>query len=429
MILQSSVQKVRLAMPIHPQLEPTKEPDSRPPAAAPSGLVYDLRSGGACSDGYYAEVARFSNKLLAEIDLRAGAAIDGYGRHVQTILQEAPRSPGEYAIELLTLGQALTRYRPAAEATPQRVLVLLRRLFRLRSGPWSWTKPAADSIRSLLTRLFLVPAFAQKIGCVPSTRPNSLEALPRLIGWLRATGEFQQEAARLDNWQSFLGMLATSEANHWLETAAKLFQWFERQAEDALGAYTSGVPVFLKGEYASRGCREDQLFCGKSRAEYHLSMVAAEVMNRGLRAGFEQTLRKVALVPACMRGAHASTCQAQFAGLDIECRGCNPDCTVNRIARRMSGLGVSVYMVPHSTGFSRWLERWQQRPEVGVTAVACLLNILPGGYEMRARGIASQCVPLDYPGCQKHWCRTAIATGLNEDQLARIFLAGQAPQA
>ena len=56
----------------------------------------------------------------------------------------------------------------------------------------------------------------------------------------------------------------------------------------------------------------------------------------------------------------------------------------------------------------------------GVTALACILNILPGGYEMRARGIASQCVPLDYPGCRKHWDRAGISTGVNEERLVQI---------
>jgi hypothetical protein len=86
----------------------------------------------------------------------------------------------------------------------------------------------------------------------------------------------------------------------------------------------------------------------------------------------------------------------------------------------MRELGVKVYIVPHASGFSRWLRRWQHEHETGVAAVACLLNILAGGYEMRARGIASQCVPLDYPGCQKHWRRMGIPTAVNEERLVRI---------
>ena len=86
----------------------------------------------------------------------------------------------------------------------------------------------------------------------------------------------------------------------------------------------------------------------------------------------------------------------------------------------MRALGVKVYIVPHATGFSRWLTRWQREPHVGVAAVACMLNILPGGYEMRARGIASQCVPLDFPGCRKHWDRRGLSTAVNEDRLIQI---------
>jgi hypothetical protein len=97
-----------------------------------------------------------------------------------------------------------------------------------------------------------------------------------------------------------------------------------------------------------------------------------------------------------------------------------PRLKVNRITRLMRSLGAEVYLIPHSSGFSRWLERWQRSPEVSVIAVACMLNILPGGYEMRARRIASQCVPLDYPGCQRHWHEEGIATSLNEDRLVEI---------
>jgi hypothetical protein len=146
-------------------------------------------------------------------------------------------------------------------------------------------------------------------------------------------------------------------------------------------------------------------------------------MNRGLREQFELRTRKVVLLPACMRGKSAAECRAHVSGVDITCASCDPECSINRITKRMRSLGAAVYLVPHSTGFSRWLERWQREPDTGVTAVACLLNILPGGYEMRARRIASQCVPLDYPGCQKHWRPERLPTGLNEERLVRITIS------
>jgi hypothetical protein len=270
----------------------------------------------------------------------------------------------------------------------------------------------------------------ESISTAPS-QPHSgkwqqaLDGLPSIIEWLQATGEFEQEAMRLNNWRGLLCALPPAEATRAIEMAAQLFHWFKREANAALGAYTAGVSKFLAREYAERPCREDQIFCGKEPVEYHLCMVAFEVMNRGLRAEFERTREKVVLVPACMRGPYAAFCHANVRGADMRCAACSADCAVNRLTRRMNSVGIRVYIVPHSTGFSRWLLRWQREQDTGVTVVACLLNILPGGYEMRARGIASQCIPLDYPGCRRHWRSEEVATSFNQDQLVQILASPQ----
>lgn len=388
---------------------------------APPDLIYDLRLSLPGSSGFHADVSRFSDKLLAEFDPRASAEIRGYCDYVQLTLREPPRSLGEYSIELLTLGLVLRRYARASEFTPAWVVGVARRFYELRSA-WPQFKPLADFLRATVIRVL----FMSRIGRADRPRSDSAsrmqDGLPRLIRWLQATGEFEQETVRLNNWSSYLYSLPRSQAVHCIETALGLFDWFQREASAALGAYTSGVPGFLATEYSARGIREDQLFCGREPVEYHLCMVASEIMNRGLRADFERKTHKAVLVPACMRGPHATFCRARTSGTDIQCAACSPGCAVNRLTRRMRDHGAKVYLVPHSTGFSRWLQRWQREPDTAVAAVACLLNILPGGYEMRARGIASQCVPLDFPGCQKHWRRDEIATSVNEDQLVKIML-------
>ncbi len=380
----------------------------------PADLVYDLRLNNASSDGFYADVERFLETVLAEIEFRAAAVIDRYSRHVQIELQESRRSRGEYAIDLLMLGMGLRQYAGAAQNTPGWVVELLSGLLRLRraSPP---IKATADFLRAIVFRAFLVG----KIQCEATSKPTT-GGLQALISWLRATGEFEQEVARLDNWRSFLGTLPEAEAQRWMQVSTELFDWFQSQAAATLGSYTRGVRRFLGGEYRRHRWREDQIFCGRKPVEYHLNMVAAEVMNRGLRKDFAQTARRVVLIPGCMRGGRARTCRARVQDTDITCAACDRTCSVNHINQRMQSQGVEVFLVPHATGFSRWLQRWQQEPNCGVIAVACLLNILPGGYEMRARGVASQCVPLDYPGCQKHWHREGIATALNEERLVRV---------
>lgn len=408
-----------------------RQPSSCDPILAASGaapviasrtsrgpLIYDLRIQPSGSQGYTADVAVFSERVIREIELRAGDALDGYCAFVRNILGEASRSRGEYALEMLTLGMVVELYVDAAATTPGWAVALAAGLLWLRHRSQT-LKPVADLARASILR-------ARRPLPTGNPLPVKFDSLPRLLRWLRATGEFDQEAVRLAHWQAYLATLPPPEANHTLQQSLSIFRWFAGEAAPTLGPYTEGVAAFLAGPYSRRGVREDQLFCAKRPVEYHLGMVAADVMNRGLRPHFDQTARKALLVPTCMRGAHAATCRARSRGLDIVCTGCDPDCAVHRITRRMRAYGVPVYLVPHATGFSRWLKRWQSEPDVGVVAVACILNILPGGYEMRARSIPSQCVPLDHPGCDKHWCTPRIPTSVDESRLVQI-VTGSCP--
>jgi hypothetical protein len=382
-----------------------------------SKLVYDLRDGAGTSYGFYRVVSRFADALLERIEGRIGGLLDGYISYLRAFQPETARSRGEYALEFLTLGMAWRKYEAGARNTSERCVHVAQALLWLRRRSGS-LKPLVDALRAAQAHYVLVPAL-ERGGDLAGSSPARLE---RLIAWMRVNGELEQEALRLKNWHGFLTTLPADKAEYWIGVGAELFDEFEREAAEKLGRYTRGVKGFLAGEYADRGCREDTLFCRRVEGEYHLNMVAAELMNRGLRKGFDRMKRRVVLVPACMRGAKAARCRARVRGVDMICMACDPQCTVNRITRRIRRLGAKVYLVPHSTGFSKWLDRWQREGEVGVTAVACILNILPGGYEMRARGIPSQCVPLDYPGCKKHWDRVDIPTGVNEERLVQIAL-------
>jgi hypothetical protein len=66
-------------------------------------------------------------------------------------------------------------------------------------------------------------------------------------------------------------------------------------------------------------------------------------------------------------------------------------------------------------------EKYRSREEY---AIACALNIIVGGYEMRALNIPSQCVMLDYCGCRKHWHDTGIATDFNVERLLKVVSEG-----
>jgi hypothetical protein len=416
---------VHFAAACHPK--PDRKGISGADLAAVDHPAYDLRLGEGSSQRFYGDVAAFSARVMREIENRGAADLDGYTRYVTDTLQEVFRSRGEYGLELLTLGMAVRLYGGMAAATPGWVIGLARELYRLRRRS-PRAKSAIDFLRAGLFQGFMRrrPRTSQRSAGPDSQAANLYATLPRLIAWLHATGEFEQETGRLENWRSYLGQLPPGEAGRSVAISLNLFDWFAREAESALGIYTKGVTRFLETTWAARFWREDQIFCGRQPVEYHLGMVASAVMNDGLRDEFNRRPKKVLLVPTCMRGARANECKAVVRGLDMTCAGCDPDCAINRISKRMRARGVQVFLVPHSTGFSRWLERWQNDPNVGVAAVACMMNILAGGYEMRARGIASQCVPLDYPGCKKHWTTDGVATAANEDRLVQIVTTLQA---
>jgi hypothetical protein len=389
------------------------QPPNRPKALI-HPHVYDLRRGNHNSDGFFDQASTFSNEILPVIEARAGALLDGYSRHAQEFLCETPRSRGEYAIDFLTLGMALRRYEGAAQSTSRWVVEFARELVLKRSQSQHF-KPTLDWLRGGIARYFLAPGVKRKA----KKHGGAVERLARLIDWLNATGEFDQEAMRLNNWRGYMAQLKPDKATWWLRIAGDVFDQFETKAAASLGSYTRGVESYLRHEHPQRRWREDMFLCAKPAVEYHLNILAAEVMNRGMREDFEHTAKKIVLVPTCMRGKKNRNCMAHVDGVDITCAACDPDCAVNRVTRRMRALGATVYMVPHASGFSRWLRHWQSSG-AGVAAVACLLNILPGGYEMRKLGIASQCVPLDFPGCRKHWDSVGIPTALNEERLVQL---------
>ena len=379
--------------------------------------VYDLRRGNTCSDSFYASLPAFADQTLSNIERRAAPLLDGYSLHTQTFLAEAPRSRGEYALEFLLLGMVLIRYEAAAQKTSRWIVELARGLTFARERSLK-AKPLVDWVRAGLARYSLAP----RIGRKTEKRASAVERLARIADWLQSTGEFKREVLRVKNWCSYLAGLSSKKATYWLRAAVGLFEEFEREADRTLGAYTRGVAPYLAREHNHWHWRENLLMCGKAEVEYHLNMIAAEIMNRGLHKDYACAAQKILLVPACMRGVHSDHCKARIDGADITCTACDPDCDVNRLTRTMRTRGIPVYIVPHSDGFSRWLTRWQNTG-VGLTAIACALNILPGGLEMRERGIAAQCLPLDFPGCRRHWDPQGFPTAVNVARLVQITTA------
>lgn len=378
-------------------------------------VTYNLRDESGNSDNYYKKIVLFSDEVVDYVETFTGDIINNYKLYLQNSTDQLFRSRGEYGVELLTLGMTWRRYLGASQVAPKTMLRLLSWLYKLRRSK-PGLKNSIDKIRGFLGGTYLAPA----IGAGPVDNSPSYENFERLILWLEATGEFKDEVKRLTAWKNYFAKTEKTSADSIILSAVLLVEWFEEKATEELGEYTSGLDSFLALKHKSYRFREDEIFTGKEPVKYYMNMVGSEIMNRGFKPGFKNVSKHVLLVPGCMRFDEGK-CKADMNGQDISCCGCNEDCRINELTKLGKKENFAVFIVPHSSSFAKWLERWQSEADTGLIAVACLLNLVPGGYEMRELNLNSQCVLLDYCGCKKHWHDEGIVTDLNTKRILELI--------
>ncbi|MNC31529.1 hypothetical protein D3C75_798520 [compost metagenome] len=249
-----------------------------------------------------------------------------------------------------------------------------------------------------------------------------LHSFARLLGWLRASGEFEQESRRLKIWLDFLRGLPGKESAGILHRAVQKASWFERRSLECLGSYTSKVEAYIENNRQRLKWQENRIFCSRERVEYHLNMVGAEIMNRVFHAGFQAAPEKIVFLPICMRNKSAEACRAVQEGPGYVCRRCSKTCRVHAVTAMAETYDSKVLMIPHaSTAFGK-----ERIPEgkVGIVGIACVLNLISGGYKAREMGYLPQCVLLHYSGCVMHWHPEGIETCIDMDRLQAMLEHG-----
>ncbi|MEN6341481.1 MAG: DUF116 domain-containing protein [Methanospirillum sp.] len=384
----------------------------------PEVITYSLRSGAPDSAAYYRDAARFADEVVA-----AGApllpVVAEFARSVAENGKASVRSDEEYLLELLMLGVHWRAYGDDAHdlaCTPRCVLASLAEI--RRASPF--LKPAADRLRGILSTIYLVPK-GRDWHPLPT-----LDHLDRLLGWLRAAGDYREEVERLSAWRDYLHSLSEDEAVAVLAAAIVFAEWFEAASIAALGVYTAGVDRFLAEEHPSYAWREDVVFAARPRVEYHLNMVGAELMNRAQRAAFLEAPRKAVIVPACLRYHPRPRCKAVAGPLACECRGCEPRCRVRQLTRLGAEHGFDVLLVPHESAvFAGEAGRQLLGDGAGIVGITCVPNLLAGGWKALRLGLPPQCVLLDHCGCRKHWHDEGIVTGIDEAEFRRVLDLGE----
>lgn len=261
--------------------------------------------------------------------------------------------------------------------------------------------------------------FLGKNNCTLSAS-FTLNRFCSLINWLNATAEFNEEVIRLRNWDAFCKTKGEGYIARLLETSVLFAKQFSEKGQKMLGKYVQNLSDFHQKSLPDYKYREDYFIASRPENEYFLNMFAAEILNRSLKKGFMETREKVLLLPTCMRNEPVSGCTARSDGKELVCAACSAECNIGKVSSEMKKQGITSYLIPHSSDFSKFLAKWKNCPDTSLIGVACVLNLITGGYEMKRLNISSQCVFLDYCGCKKHWDKEGFATSLNINQLKHL---------
>lgn len=376
-------------------------------------LTYSLKANQGKSDNYYKEIQDFTDEILNEFPRFNTSLIPDLTHYNQENDSEIKKTE-EYIFEFLMIGTLWKVYSKTAVCLDEKPQEMLKKLADLRNEN-EVDKDFIDDIRGILMSQFLLP----KKELAEEYTEFNLNNYDKLLKYLQATGDFTQEIIRLNFWTEFFNTKSEQEISNYLKTAWEFASYFEIRSQITLGKYTSNIEKFLNEMHDKHIWREDILFCGRKEIEYHLNMLGAEIMNRAFKNEFNERPRKALLLPGCMR-SHQDTCKAEYTHLGLRCIKCSKMCNVRELTVMGDRSGFEVYIVSHeSSALSKSTKK--DREELGIVGVACVLNLIAGGWKSKSLNIPAQCVILNQASCKNHWDEKGLPTNINVDHLMKIF--------
>lgn len=373
-------------------------------------VTYSLKKGHKDSSEYYNDIKTFTDEILQKFGDFDASVIPDFMLFIEDN-GNITRSRMECVFEFLMLGTFWKVYSQKASTLDKNPQKILETLVNERNQN-EQAKETIDIIRGMLMKPFLL----SEEGNIPDLTVDNFQ---KLLAYLKAAGDFEQELKHLEDWKNFLITKDPEKVSEYLKTALQFVDWFESRGKYALGKYTTNVDKFLDEKHAEHHWKEDVIFCGRREVEYHLNMFGAEIMNRAFKGDFDKRPRKALLLPGCMRISQ-SVCKADETNLGLKCVGCAKNCNVNKLTEMGYEYRFEVYIILHeSSAFSKSSKK--DREELGIIGVACIPNLIAGGWKSESFGIPAQCVLLDYSSCQNHWDNEGFPTVINVNHLLKLL--------
>lgn len=348
-------------------------------------VTYNLKIEDSNSDIYYEKISRISTRIK-ELILKSGNIyLEDFIRYIRENSIEALRTKDEYAIEFIMIGVMLSEYGQYGYILTKGLSGVFNFLNKLREKPQY--KESVDKIKGYLNSNILY-----------KKRNKNLNDIKRLVYWMNETGDFKEEVYRLKVWVKFLEKNDRGYRENLIKKTLSITQSMNNICDKSLKSYLESLDEFLNCAEERYRNREDLIYCTKGKLQYYFNMVSAEIMNEVYHEKFSKCEEKKIFVPSCMRQTE-KICMAASGELGYECRQCNNSCNVNCLKRLVKNKDIEIAIIPHETSINKLkIER-----KIGIIGIACITNLISGGWKALRLGFIPQCVILDYCGCGKHW--------------------------
>lgn len=383
-------------------------------------ITYNLKSSDGSSDAFYEKLRDFSHHVFRVLDEQFYDALLSFFRYRRHLDLDRIYSFEEGYLEMLSMGVFWQIYSGDALATDDGMTDFIQKLTMLREENKTF-KPLIDAFRGLMMTAVMQPDLYDHMGISKPT----LENFKDLLDWLEATGEFKYEVLRLRYWYDYASTLEETALQDLLTLCLSASLWFEKESNEHLGVFTEEVDRYLNEMRPKRYWKEDVIFCGRRRVEYHLNMLAAEWLNKVNRESFKGRPHKLLFVPTCLRLKDDEACQAKAVDDRLVCCHCDSLCQVSRATLLAESMNCKTFILPHSTSLKKVPEGIEPL-NIAVIGVACALHLISGGWMLSHQGIAAQCVMLDYCGCKAHWHHEGLPTSLSLRKLTHILAESDA---
>lgn len=367
-------------------------------------VTYNLQGDDITSDKYYEKVSVISRSVKKIIFKQGNEYLNDFMQYIEENHIELLRTKDEYAIEFLMVGVMLSEYNLYGNTVTKGFSAVFKLLNKLRQK--DKLKNKVDIIKGVLISSILY-------------KKNNKEKydLKNVVYWMNLSGDFNEEVYRLKVWISFFKNKDRKYINNLIKAAIDVTEIMEKICDDAFITYVKPLEKFLKNAPQKYKNREDLIYCNKGKKQYYFNMLCAQIMNEVYHEEFLKCKNKKIFAPACMRQVEKK-CKCVKGNYGYICRKCSSVCNINLLSRLVEKKNIEVCIIPHETDIKKL--NIKEKDKIGIIGIACITNLMSGGWKALRLGFIPQCVFLDYCGCEKHWLDKGAMTSINSLNILKL---------